>query len=330
VDATTTFVKVPFIRLHKIIWRIELDRSSVLKGRVALVTGGTSGIGYYTASALAGMGATVYITGRDVSRGKEAERQMRVSAGHENVQFVQADASTVGGNQKLAQHLDAVIPQLHILVNNVGGLYNDRWETEDGYEATLAMNLVGPFALTEALLPTFLRSAPARIVNLSSAGYSMWKGDLFADIHSMRAYNGSEAYARSKYLNIVWTFALARSMESRGIVVNAVHPGTAWTAQTRGSEARVFPAAMRPFWPILRLIQRMGSPEKAATTSIYLASSPEAADLTGEYFENSTRPKGMPHEMLDPAIQEQTCELAASLVRNAPTAIPKIEAEAIM
>lgn len=293
-----------------------------LKGKTVLVTGGTSGIGFYTASALARLGAVVYITGRDGRRGQEAERQIRQEAGHENVHFLRADASTVGGNQELAQQILAEIDQLHILVNNVGGLYNDRWETGDCYEATLAMNLVGPFALTEALLLALRAGSPARIVNLASAGYSMWKGDLYADLQARDAYNGSEAYARSKYMNILWTFALARRLEGSGVVANALHPGTAWTAQTRSSAARVFPPSMRPFWPILRLIQRSGSPEKAARTSVFLASSPDAAGLTGQYFESSTRPKQLPPEILDRANQEKTWALAAELVAKAPTAIP--------
>jgi NAD(P)-dependent dehydrogenase (short-subunit alcohol dehydrogenase family) len=298
-----------------------MDQSGFLKGKTALVTGGTSGIGYFTASGLAGLGAVVFITGRDAKRGQEVQSGLRVAAGHRGVHFICADASTVGGNQQLARRILAETDRVHILVNNVGGLYNDRWETGDCYEATLAMNLVGPFALTEALLPALRQSAPARIVNVTSAGYSMWKGDLFADIHASRSYNGSEAYARSKYMNILWTLALARSLEGSGVAANAVHPGTAWTPMIQSSEARVFPAGMRLFWPILRLVQRSGSPEKAARTSIYLASSPEAANLTGQYFESSTRPKQLPAEMLDRTNQEKTWELAASLVKNAPTAI---------
>jgi NAD(P)-dependent dehydrogenase (short-subunit alcohol dehydrogenase family) len=137
--------------------------------KIALITGATSGIGFHTASALARQGAAVYLTGRDVSRGQEAERQMRATAGHTGVHFIQADAATVGGNQQLAQRVLAQTDRLHILVNNIGGTYNDRWATDDGYEAMLAMNFVGPFALTEALLPLLQRSAPARIVNVTSA-----------------------------------------------------------------------------------------------------------------------------------------------------------------
>jgi NAD(P)-dependent dehydrogenase (short-subunit alcohol dehydrogenase family) len=308
---------------------IEMNNKKLLDGKTALVTGGTSGIGFFTASALANMGAVVYITGRDSNRGQESERQLRVAAGQENVYFVQADASTVEGNQELAQHIFAATDRLHILVNNVGGLYNDRWETHDGYEATLAMNFVGPFTLTEALLPLLQRSAPARIVNVSSAGYTMWKGDLFADVQSYATYSGVDAYNRSKYLNLLWTMALACRLEGSGITANALHPGTAWTAMTKGSEPRSLPAGMRPLWPVLRLLQRIGSPKKVAHTSIYLASALEVANITGKYFESSTRPKNLSPEVIDRAKQKKTWELGVSLVHNALTAMPS-KAESVI
>lgn len=300
-----------------------MNNQKLLQGRTALVTGGTSGIGFYTASALANMGAIVYVTGRDGKRGQDAERQMRMAAGHEHVYFLEADASTVRGNQDLVSCISAETDQLHILVNNVGGLYNDRWETGDGYEATLAMNFVGPFALTETLLPLLRQSTPARIVNVSSAGYTMWKGDLFKDVQACEGYSGVDAYNRSKYLNLLWTLALARRLEGGGITANVLHPGTAWTAMTKSSEPRSFPAGMRPLWPILRLIQRMGSPEKVARTTIYLASAPEVANITGKYFESSTHPKELGREVIDYAKQERAWELGSLLVRDAQTAVSK-------
>jgi len=299
-----------------------MDNKKLLDGKIALVTGGTSGIGFYTALALARMGALIYITGRNAVHGQEAERQMRAATGHGNVHFIKADASTVGGNQRLADCIHTFTDRLHILVNNVGGMYNDRWATGDGYEATLAMNFVGPFALTEALLPLLRQSAPVRIVNVSSAGYLMWKGDLFADIQSRETYNASDAYSRSKYLNLLWTLTLARCLEDSGIVANALHPGTAWTAMTQSSEPRSLPAGMRQLWPLIRLIQRVGSPEKVAHTSIYLASEPEAANITGQFFESSIHPKELGQEVIDLTKQEKAWDLAALLVREAPTAIP--------
>lgn len=289
--------------------------------RTALITGGTSGIGFYTALALAKMGAIVYITGRDAARGKEAEQQIRTAVGHKNVYFLRVDASTVGGNQELARCLMQETAQLHILINNVGGLYNDRWVTADSYEATLAMNFVGPFALTEALLPLLQKNTPARIVNVTSAGYSMWKGDLFADIQLSETFSGVDAYNKSKYLNMLWTLALARRLEGSGIVANALHPGTAWTTMTKGSEKRSLPASLQPFWPVMRLLQRIGSAEKVAQTSIYLASASEAANINGQYFESSTHPKQLSAEIIDVPKQEKTWELGVSLVQNAQTAI---------
>ena len=294
----------------------------LLDGKTALVTGGTSGIGYYTALALASLGSVVYITGRDPRRGQNAQSEIRTAAGHGGIHFIYADASTVGGNKKLADCIVADSNQLHILVNNVGGMYNDRWVTADSYEATLAMNFVGPFALTEALLPLLYQSAPARIVNVSSAGYMMWKGDLFADLQSHNAYNATNAYSRSKYLNLLWSLALARRLEGSGIVVNALHPGTAWTTLTKNSKPRSFPPGLRPFWPVLRLMQRIGSPEKVAHASIYLASAPEAAKFNGQYFESSTRPKELLSDVIDLEKQEKAWALGASLVHAAQTAIP--------
>jgi NAD(P)-dependent dehydrogenase (short-subunit alcohol dehydrogenase family) len=298
-----------------------MDHSRAIDGKSVLITGGTSGIGFYTALALARMGAAVYVTGRDASRGQAAENQLCTAACHVNVHFIQADASTVGGNQELARRICAETDQLHILINNVGGLYNDRWATADCYEATLAMNFVGPFALTESLLPLLRQSAPARIVNVTSAGYQMWKGDLFADIQSSKNYSGFDAYNRSKYLNLLWTVALARQLEDNGIVANALHPGTAWTSMTQSNQPRVLPANMQLLWPVFRILQRVGSPEKVARTSTFLASAPEVGNMTGKYFESSTRPKELTPDVVDLTRQEKTWELATSLVREAPTAI---------
>jgi len=115
--------------------------------------------------------------------------------------------------------------------------------------------------------------------------------------------------------------ALSHRLEGSGIVANALHPGVAWTAMTQSNEPRILPASMRRLWPVFRLIQRTSSPEKAARTSAFLASAPEAADITGKYFESSTHPKDLSLNVLDPDKQEKTWELGASLVREALTTI---------
>jgi NAD(P)-dependent dehydrogenase (short-subunit alcohol dehydrogenase family) len=146
-----------------------------------LVTGGTGGIGYHTARILAGWGAQVLITGRDAATGRRAAAAIRHQAGHELVSFLQAGHATVHGNRQVAHDIRAAVTGLDILINNVGGLYPTRHETSDGYEATLAMNLVGPFTLTSELLPLLQARAPARCLNVVSAGFKMFTGDPFAD-----------------------------------------------------------------------------------------------------------------------------------------------------
>lgn len=296
-----------------------------LSGKVALVTGGTSGIGFHTAVGLARLGAIVHVTGRDASRGSDAQRQIRASAGHDGVYFIDADASTVGANQDLAAAIMAHTERLDILVNNVGGNFNDRVVTEDGYEATLAVNVIGPFALTEALLPA-LRAAPsARIVNLASAAISMWRGDPFEDLHSERRFLGASAYARAKLFTVLWTFALAARLAGTRIVANTLHPGLSWTPMTAGTRARQMPPWMRIAWPLLRLMQRAGSAQRAARTPIYLASSPEAATVTGTYFDSDGHPGRVPPVVLDRDIQERAWAQLARLVACAPTARNLIE-----
>src|SRR5918993_1486336 len=129
------------------------DAQRQLTGRTIMVTGGTGGIGYQTARMLARGGARVIITGREADTGETAAATIRQESGAESVTFIQADHATVGGNQDLAEQVRAAVPRLDVLVNNVGGLYPTRWETADGYEATLAMNFVGPYVLTAELLP---------------------------------------------------------------------------------------------------------------------------------------------------------------------------------
>jgi NAD(P)-dependent dehydrogenase (short-subunit alcohol dehydrogenase family) len=108
------------------------------------------------------------------------------------------------------------------------------------------VNFVGPFALTEPLLPLLRASAPARIVNVASMSHRWWKGEVFADLHSTESYLTSRAYARSKLLNVMWTFALARRLAGSGVVANAADPGGAWTSMTQAFAPRSVPGWVRP------------------------------------------------------------------------------------
>ena len=289
-----------------------------MRGRTVLVTGGTGGIGYQTARALAQRGARVLITGRQAEAGEETAAAIRRDNGHDQVRFLQADHATVGGNQELADHVRGEVSRLDVLVNNVGGLYQTRWETADGYEATLAMNLVGPFALTNELLPLLQAGAPARCVNVVSAGFRMWKPDPFQDLQSTQRYVSGDVYAHAKLLNVLASLALARRLPAEQVTVNLVHPGMAWTQMTQSMTSRTIPA-FRLAWPLLRAVQRLRSPEKAGQQVAVVASAPQLGGHTGQYFEAKPTPKRLPARELDPELQERAWQLAAELVAGAPT-----------
>lgn len=290
-----------------------------MKGTVALVTGATAGIGFYTAQALVTLGARVVVTGRDTARGEAAARQLAGRAWHDQVRFVAADHATVADNQALAEHLGGELDRLDVLVNNVGSAPSgQRRQTPDGYETTLAVNFVGPAALTAGLLPLLRQSAPARVVTVVSSAHTMWKRDPFEDLHAQQRYVGIEAYARAKLLSLLWTLALARRLEGAGVVVNASNPGMAWTPGTQALTPQAVPA-WRLVWPLVRWLQRRASAEAAARSSVFLASAEQAAAITGRYFESKAQPKRPSALALDTGNQERAWELAATLIASAPT-----------
>jgi NAD(P)-dependent dehydrogenase (short-subunit alcohol dehydrogenase family) len=290
-----------------------------MQGKVALVTGATAGIGFYTARALVTLGARVVVTGRDTARGQAAAQLLAGGDGHDRVRFIVTDHATVAGNRALAQQLAGELDRLDVLVNNVGtSPSGQRRLTADGYEATLAVNFVGPATLTTGLLPQLQHSAPARVITVVSSAHAMWKRDPFADLHAQQRYVGIEAYAHAKLLSLLWTLALARRLDGTGVMVNATNPGMAWTPGTQAITREAVPA-WRWVWPLVRLVQRRASPEAAARSPVFLAAAEEAASVNGQYFESKAQPKRPSPLALDIGNQERAWELAATLIANAPT-----------
>jgi NAD(P)-dependent dehydrogenase (short-subunit alcohol dehydrogenase family) len=289
-----------------------------LPGKTALVTGGTAGIGFHTAVGLARCGAHVVVTARDAGRGEEAVSEIQRQAGHEHVRLLVADASSVHASLALADQISRHTTRLDILVNNAGRTFGDRRETAEGLEATLALNFAGPFALTTRLLPLLARSEGARIVNVVSSAFRMWKGDPFDDLHATRRYVGIEAHARAKLLNLLFTLALARRLAGSSAVANAVNPGMAWTPGTASLTPETVPH-WRFVWPIVRWFQRRASAETAARAPIHLAVSPDLARVSGRYFDGLNE-KRVPRRFLDAALQQRTWELGEQLVEHVVSA----------
>jgi len=252
-----------------------------MQGKTVVVTGGNSGIGYETAAALAAMGARVVLTARNADKGRSAVASITQRLGGDaQVQLVVFDLADLSSVRRGAAEILEQAPRLDVLVNNAGLVLSQRIETADGLEATLATNHLGPFLLTNLLLDRIRSSSPARIVNVASTAHSAArKGMPFDDLQSEKRYATMRVYGQSKLANILFTRELAHRLAGTGVTANSLHPGTVRTGYGADGDARGLLAfgikISSPFFL---------SPAKGARTSIFLASAPEVAEVSGEYF----------------------------------------------
>jgi retinol dehydrogenase 14 len=245
-------------------------------GKLVLITGGTSGIGKAAATALAAMEAEVVVVGRDGERGEGAVEEIRCESGNERVSLMVADLSVQAEVRRLAEEYKEHHDRLDVLVNNAGLVQSDRTETPDGIETTLAINHLAPFLLTNLLLDLLEKSAPSRIITVSSEA-QRWGKMNFDDLQSEKRYRSFPVYGMTKLANIMFTFDLAERLEGTGVTANCVHPGTVNTnfGSNQRSPMNFLFRAFKPF---------MRSPEQGADTIVYLAASPDVEGMTGKYL----------------------------------------------
>jgi NAD(P)-dependent dehydrogenase (short-subunit alcohol dehydrogenase family) len=207
--------------------------------------------------------------------------ELRRHAGHSAIDLIIADAFSVRENLRVAHEVARRAGHADVLVNNVGGGagFAERRETPEGLEANLALNFVGPFALTTKLLQV-LPIAPGRIVNVVSSAFQMWKRDPFEDVGARTRYVAIQAHAHAKLLNLLFTLALARRLADVDASVTAVNPGMAWTPGVASLTPQSVPQ-WRLIWPVVRWIQRKASAESAAHTVAVLATSETAPPSGG-------------------------------------------------
>lgn len=256
--------------------------------RTVVVTGASSGIGRATAAALAARGDRVLMVARDRARGAAAEREVQAGAAAAgrggSAEVLYADLSQQAEVRRLADEVRARAPRLDVLVNNAGAYFDSRRVTEDGIEATLALNHVAYFLLTTLLLDP-LRAAgaatgDARVVVVASDAHERVRALPLDDLQLVRNWSPIRAYGLSKLANVMFAYALARRLAGTGVVSNSLHPGVIASGFASG-EGGVFGVLFklgRPF---------MLSPEKGARTSVFLASDPTIAGATGGYYKKA-------------------------------------------
>lgn len=237
-----------------------------MQGKVVLVTGSTDGIGRETARQLARLGATIILHGRNHQNGPEIRDQLRRETGNEFIEYFNADLAKREKIHALADHVKSRYGVLDVLVHNAGVFMTERKLTQDGLEMTFAVNHLAPFILTGLLLPCLKNAEQGRIVTVSSIAHQNVHLD-FKNLQGEQHFDPYKAYALSKLGNIMFTLYLAEHLKKTNITANTLHPGVITTKLLMAGFNRTG-----------------GSLEEGAETSVYLASSPEVATVSGCYF----------------------------------------------
>jgi len=247
-------------------------RENTLKNKIVLITGATSGIGKESALGLANMGARVVFTTRDNLKGEKTKKELIVATNNKNIHMLKCDLASFESIRNCCKEFKSKFDKLHILINNAGVWDFKRRESKDGIENIFATNYLAPFLMTNLLLDVLKKSAPSRIINVTSG---MHYGTInFNDIEFKQKFSGVKAYRQSKLGLILFTRLLAKKLEGTSVTVNTAHPGMNKT--NLGRDAGGFSKM---------IFKIMGKdPKIGAETSIYLASSPDVENITGEYF----------------------------------------------
>src|SRR5690348_10143136 len=208
------------------------------RGRLAVVTGANTGLGFETARVLAARGASVVLAVRDTEKGKAAAARIAGTAPGANVMIQPLDLASLGSIRAAAAQLRAAHPRIDVLVNNAGVMFPPRQATRDGFELQFGTNHLGHFALTGLLLEQMLPVPGSRVVTVSSLAHRVRARINLDDLQSQRSYSRAGAYGQSKLANLMFTYELQRHLSGAGATIAvAAHPGLASTELARYTPA---------------------------------------------------------------------------------------------
>ncbi|XP_059191969.1 retinol dehydrogenase 11-like isoform X2 [Centropristis striata] len=281
----------------------------MLDGKTVLITGGNTGIGKETAVDLARRGAKVILACRDMDRANKAAEEVKKRSGNDNVVVKKLDLASLESVRQLAKDVLASEKRLDILINNAGIMSCPKWQTAEGFEMQFGVNHLGHFLLTSCLLDLLKKSAPSRIVNVSSLAHE--KGEIyFDDIHLDKDYNHWKSYAQSKLANVLFTRELANRLQGTGVTTYSLHPGVIRTELGRHLWPRT------PLWkkviytPFMFFIK---SPTEGAQTTIYCAVEESLQNESGLYYSDCA-PKTAAPQGLDDEAAKKLWDISASMV----------------
>ncbi len=271
-----------------------------LVGRVCMVTGATGALGKATASEFARRGATVVAVARDEGRGRALLATVRQASGAGSVELLMADLSNLRSVRALVKLFGGSHDRLDVLVHTAAVFKRRRIETADGFELMFATNFLGPFLLTNLVVPALRAGAPSRVITVAAPTTTELD---FDDLQIKANWRPLHAFGASKMADLLFTFALARRLEGTRVFANVVHPGLMKSHLMRELAA---PARL-----VVGLASR--SPDQAAQAVAYLASSPELEGVTGRFFKGAKISQSNEYSH-DPDIQDRLWKEAERLV----------------
>ncbi|MGF7038758.1 SDR family oxidoreductase [Mucilaginibacter lappiensis] len=248
--------------------------------KTTIITGATSGIGQETAISLARQGHALYLLVRNTPKGERLKQEIADKTGNKEVFVVRCDLADLQSVREAAEELTQKLFAINTLINNAGGVFEERQLNKNGFEMTFVTNHLGHFLLTYSLMP-LLQKGQARIINVSSEAHK-WGKPQFDDLQWEQSYSPFKAYGMSKLFNIYFAQSLAEKYADKGILAFSLHPGTVKTS---------FGAGLKGFGKILIKLARpfMITPEQGAETTIFLATAPRLDKYNGAYFKKKKK-----------------------------------------
>lgn len=261
--------------------------------KVAVVTGASAGIGRSTARMLAQQGWHVIGVGRDPGRTAEAEAEIKASAAPgARVDFLRGDFNVMADVKRVAGEIAALTGHIDVLINNAGGVRDDRYVTLDGLEATFAANHLAPFLLTRELMPLLKAAASARVLAVSSSGHEYCSGMNWDDLQFENDFTTGGAYCQAKLANLLFTRELDRRIASDGMTAQAMHPGrVASNFASHGDQM------MQSYMATANNI----APDQPAQTLVWMATAPETGAPGARYFHEMQQVPTAPQALDDAA-----------------------------
>ena len=293
-----------------------------LEGKTVIVTGANTGIGKETALDLATRGARVIMACRNLRKAEEALKEIVQKSGNKNIVAKRLDLASLKSVREFAEDVNNNEARLDVLVNNAGLIVKTLTTTEDGFETTMGVNHLGHFLLTNLLLDLLKKSAPSRIVVVSSTAHnSPWfttTGFNFENMNGEIDYSPNNAYGQSKLANILFTRELARRLNGIGVTANSLHPGVIYTEISRNALSTLQSIFVNYIFPHFAKTSFEGT-----QTTIHVAVSEELDGVTGLYFVDCKEKK--PEETaLDDEAAKKLWQVSAELVGLHSNEVPKL------